>query len=39
MKIELRDDISKKDILLFLGLLLFLAAWTWFIFYSGLILK
>jgi hypothetical protein len=39
MKIELRDDISQRDILLFLGLIAFLTFWTWFVFYSGIILK
>jgi hypothetical protein len=35
---KLRDDITWRDILLFLGLILFLALWTWFVFYSGVIL-
>jgi hypothetical protein len=39
MKIELRDDITQRDILMFLGLILFLMFWTWFVFYSGFILK
>jgi len=39
MKFELRDDISKKDLLMFLGLLAGMTAWIWVIFYSGLILK
>ncbi len=39
MKLELRDDISRKDLLTFFMLLLFLAVWTWFIFWSGFILK
>ena len=39
MKIELRDDISQRDIAMFFALLVFLAFWTWFVFYSGVILK
>jgi hypothetical protein len=39
MKIELRDDITQKDIMWFLLLILFLMFWTWFVFYSGIILK
>jgi len=39
MKLELRDDISRKDLLMFFMLLVFLAVWTWFIFWSGIILK
>jgi hypothetical protein len=39
MKFEIREDISRNDILLFLGLLVFLTFWTWFVFYSGIILK
>lgn len=38
MELKLRDDISRRDIMLFLGLVLFLGAWTWFVFYSGFIL-
>ncbi len=38
MKIELRDDISKQDLIYFFGLLVFLAVWVWFIFYSGFVL-
>jgi hypothetical protein len=38
MKIEVRDDINQRDVLLFLGLILFLMFWTWFVFYSGVIL-
>jgi hypothetical protein len=30
---KLRDDISRRDVMLFLGLLLFLAFWTWFTFF------
>ena len=39
MKWEIRDDISQRDVLLFLGLLVFLFFWTWFVFYSGIILR
>jgi hypothetical protein len=39
MKIELRDNISQKDIMWFLALIFFLMFWTWFVFYSGIILK
>ncbi|MFH1054980.1 MAG: hypothetical protein V1744_02670 [Candidatus Altiarchaeota archaeon] len=35
----IRDDITRKDILWFLALLAFLTFWTWFVFYSGVILK
>jgi len=38
MELKLRDDITKKDVMLFLGLVLFLVVWTWFVFYSGVIL-
>jgi hypothetical protein len=37
--IELRDDISRKDIGYFFLLLVGLTVWTWVVFYSGLILK
>jgi hypothetical protein len=39
MKIEVRDDISQRDILMFAALIIFLIFWTWFVFYSGIILK
>jgi hypothetical protein len=37
MKVELRDDITQRDIMLFLLLILFLFFWTWFVFYSGFV--
>lgn len=38
MDLKLRDDITRRDVMLFLGLVAFLAVWTWFVFYSGFIL-
>jgi hypothetical protein len=32
---KLRDDINSRDMLLFIGLLAFLAFWVWLIFWSG----
>jgi hypothetical protein len=38
MELKLRDDITRNDILLFLGIVAFLFFWTWFVFWSGWIL-
>ncbi len=35
MEFRLRDDITRKDILMLVGLIAFLAFWTWFTFFSG----
>lgn len=32
---KLRDDISNREIMLFIGLLAFLAFWVWVSFFSG----
>jgi hypothetical protein len=38
MKLELRDDITRKDIGYFILLILFIVFWTWVVFWSGLII-
>lgn len=37
MEFKLRDDITRKDIMTFVLLVLFLAFWVWFVFSSGYI--
>jgi hypothetical protein len=32
---KIRDDITQREILLFVGLLAFLAVWVWVAFFSG----
>lgn len=36
--LKLKDDITKRDFALFIGLLVFIVVWTWLVFWSGFIL-
>lgn len=35
MKFRLKDEITQKDVMSFIGLVLFLVFWIWLTFYSG----
>ncbi|VVB54757.1 Uncharacterised protein [uncultured archaeon] len=38
MQLQIREDVTRKDVLLFLALIAFLIVWTWFVFASGYLL-
>jgi hypothetical protein len=38
MELKLRDDVTKREKLWFLCLVLFLLFWLWIVFYSGVLL-